>query len=149
MSAQVFVAHPVMTGNALALGRAEKIWLMSNERHGSGFAGTFKICMALQASRVEDIVFAVRTFRLPVDGVEIVGQLRPRIMHAESSLHEHVVDGVVVWNVALSALGLHAAVAGATVDILPIAVDHRRHRMAAAAKRFARRPLHHRFRNDP
>jgi len=70
-------------------------------------------------------------------------------MHAETGLHEHVIDGVVMWNVASGAFGLHAAVAGTTMDVAPVARDHRCHRMTAAAKLFARGSLNYGFRNNP
>ena len=70
-------------------------------------------------------------------------------MHAETGFHEHVIDGVVVRDVASGAFGLHALVAGTTMDVAPVARDHRRHRMAASAKLFARGSLDHGFRNDP
>ena len=149
MRAQVLVTYTVVTGDALACRSAEKIRSVGDETYGARLAGPLQLRVALEASRVENVVFTVFTLGLPVDRLEIVGQLRPGIMHAESGLHEHVVDRIVMRYVALGTLGLYAAFAGAAVNVLAVTHDHRGHRVTTAAKGFTGGLVDHRIREYP
>jgi len=123
-----------MTSDTLAFDGSQKIRTVRDKALRVGFARALQVLVTFHATGIEHVVLAVATLALPVDRIEVIERLRPGIVHAEARLGDHVSDSAVVRQVTMSALGAHALLSGAAVNVVAITGDHGRHGVTPAAK---------------
>ena len=104
-------------------------------------ARVLEIAMAHQTAGVEDILFSVREAGLPVDGVKVVGELRPQIVKTEPSLGPEIACNVIVAQVTVGALRSETAGVVSAVNIVSEGAGEWLHGVAGRAEVWARARL--------